>query len=149
MSDLKNILTIGALLVLTGCQTTGGGGGGEKLSFMINDGQCGQATEYARRNFSDSYLNFALGRIQLECLANRDIAIDYFKLAANAGYTPAAEQLVRLGVSPTMPAKPTVIYQPAPPTPPVRIIIQQPQNDNPNACIQDGGGVFCPNYRKR
>ena len=54
MSDFKNILTIGALLVLTGCQTTGGGGGGEKLSLMINDGQCGQATEYARRNFSDS-----------------------------------------------------------------------------------------------
>ena len=76
-------LAVATLLVLTGCQTTGGGG--EKLSSMINDGQCGQATEYARRNFSDSYLNFALGRIQLECLSNRDIAINYFKLAANAG----------------------------------------------------------------
>ena len=29
------------------------------------------------------------------------------------------------------------------------IIQQQPQMMNPSACIQDGGGTFCPNYRRR
>lgn len=29
---------------------------------------------------------------------------------------------------------------------PQQIIIQQ--QSNPNACIQDGGGIYCPNYRR-
>lgn len=28
---------------------------------------------------------------------------------------------------------------------PQQVIIQQ-QNNNPNACIQDGGGIYCPNH---
>jgi hypothetical protein len=31
---------------------------------------------------------------------------------------------------------------------PQQIIIQQQPMKNPNACIQDGGGIFCPNYRR-
>jgi hypothetical protein len=32
---------------------------------------------------------------------------------------------------------------------PQQIIIQQQQpTNNPNACIQDGGGIYCPNYRR-
>ena len=32
------------------------------------------------------------------------------------------------------------------PVQPQQIIIQQRPKDNPNACIQDGGGIYCPNH---
>jgi hypothetical protein len=40
-----------------------------------------------------------------------------------------------------------ISHQYSPPTQPQQIIIQQQQPiSNPNACIQDGGSVFCPNH---
>ena len=44
------------------------------------------------------------------------------------------------------PPAPRPTQQPQP-----QIIIQQPQPQimNPAACIQDGGGTYCPNYRRR
>lgn len=31
---------------------------------------------------------------------------------------------------------------------PQQMIIQQQPMNNPNACIQDGGGIYCPNYKR-
>jgi hypothetical protein len=107
-----------------------------------------------------------LGFIQLECKKNKKSAVDYFTISARENESLAIEKLISLGEA--LPAlnrnssNPSVYATPLPAPPPMPAIIQPqppriiilPQVQvqpmvNPNACIQDGGGVFCPNYNKR
>ena len=54
--------------------------------------------------------------------------------------------------APPMPSAPPPMPAIIQPQPPRIIILPQVQVQptmNPNACIQDGGAIFCPNYNRR
>ena len=118
----------------------------------IKRGDCKAAENYGRNNAANDGEHYlALGLVYFECYRKRKEGVEYLKLAAQNGNKNAVSALITLGEK--LPEPPKVIYkerivqQPQPQ--PQQIIIQQ-QAPAPNqilgACIQDGGGLFCPNH---
>jgi hypothetical protein len=123
---------------------------GKKLKELVEKKDCDGAERYAQNMAADDGKRYsALGGIELQCRRNRVAAIKYFKLGAINGDKHSISALIRLGEE--VPEPPKVIYkdrviESPPPTQPQEIIIQQQRMSNPNACIQDGGPIFCPNH---
>ena len=142
----------------------------EKINNFILQGKCSDAEAYARSYIQRPVMLTALGIISNDCRRNSTEAIGYFRLAAAENESVAIEFLNAMGVSYTNPrlansntSEPTQIIQSPPPhrlAPAPRprehnIILVQPQVAapvfvapmfNPSACIQDGGGTYCPNH---
>lgn len=143
----------------------------EQINKFITQGKCADAEVYARSYLQRPTMLTALGIISNDCRRNKTEAISYFRLAASENESVAIELLNGMGVSngnlkPSRPYEneaPQVIQGPPPHTlaPPPRpreanIIIVQPQyvapavivqpGFNAAACIQDGGGTYCPNH---
>jgi hypothetical protein len=148
---MRKVFAIGVIAMLSGCETMN-----DHPSMMNNfiaSGRCSDAEAYAYRNFREDYLDWMLGNVALHCRRDRQRAIEYYKAGArpNKQYSHlSVRSLIEMGEKPpeqttryiqTPSRQQTQQQQP-------QVIIQQPQ-PNPNACIQDGGGTFCPNYRKR
>jgi hypothetical protein len=149
---MKKLLICLSVLVLAGCETAS-----EQRQIVwkqILDGNCGSAESIAMQNFSGEYLNWWYGTIQLHCKKDRRKAIEFFRAGARANgqfSDLSVKALIELGEKPPEPttryiAVPVRQPQPQPQPQPQQIIIQQQPMDNPNACIQDGGGIFCPNH---
>ena len=142
--EMKNVIFILFILLLGGCETLITSSA--EVDALIAQDKCGQATNFAKKNFHGDYLNLMLGNIQLNCLGNKNIAIEHYKLAARGGSNAAAEALIRLGEKPP---EQTTRYVTTPASQPQQIIIQQQapvMMPNPNACMQDGGSLFCPKH---
>jgi len=135
----------------------------DEVSRKIGTGDCAGAETTARTNFHAPMIYTVLGFIQLECKKNKKSAIEYFTISARENESLAIEKLIGLGEAqpplnrnsrspsvyatplPTPPPMPAIIQ----PQPPRIIILPQVQVQpmmNPNACIQDGGPIFCPNH---
>ena len=135
----------------------------DEVSRKIGTGDCAGAEATARANFQAPMIYTVLGFIQLECKKNKKSAIDYFTISARENESLAIEKLISLGETPPPlnrnSRSPSVYATPLPAPPPMPAIIQpqppriiilpqvqvQPMM-NPNACIQDGGPIFCPNH---
>lgn len=137
----------------------------EEVNRLILAGKCSEAESKARLNVQPPVLDTILGLNELDCRGNKPAAINLLKIAAASGETVAIETLATLGVSvypphprPMQPPHRTTEEAPAPPpphimspmpqpktrliiVPPQPVIIIQPRN--PNACIQDGGTIYC------
>lgn len=99
------------------------------LSQKSDGALCLDYMNYPSANPYHSDREREMRRRGLDCWKYGDVAAA--RARADAGFRQNNEALMRQG-------QPQQTQQ---------IIIQQ--QANPNACIQDGGGVFCPNYRKR
>ena len=135
----------------------------DEVSRKIGTGDCAGAETTARANFQAPMIYTVLGFIQLECKKNKKSAVDYFTISARENESLAIEKLISLGEAPPPlnrnSRSPSVYATPLPAPPPMPAIIQpqlpriiilpqvqvQPMM-NPNACIQDGGPIFCPNH---
>lgn len=149
---MKKILIYLSILMLVGCETAS-----EHRQIMwkhILDGDCSKAEGHAYNNFRAEYLDWMLGTVQLHCRKNRSKAIEYFKAGARANSefsNLSVRALIELGEKPPEPTTRYIavpVQRPQPQPQPQQIIIQQQPMNNPNACIQDGGGIYCPNYRR-
>ena len=144
----------------------------DEANRLISIHDCAGAEVYARNNFPRPMVHTIFGMIQLDCRHDRKTAVEYLKMAARDNETIAIEMLMRIGentsefsrVNPdqsmqsqgdastlALPLPPphtfSTLPRPRPrPQPPQLIIIQQAFN--PAACIQDGGGTYCPFYRR-
>jgi hypothetical protein len=136
----------------------------EQISQKIGSGECSGAEVVARANFQAPILYTFLGLIQLDCRKNSKLAIDYFLISARQQESMAIDKLLNLGVSipqsenvSKFNPQSEVLLRPPPPvvldSPQVNLPVIQlnPQIQiqplmNPNACIQDGGAIFCPNH---
>ena len=142
----------------------------EQINKFITQGKCADAEVYARSYIQRPTMLTALGIISNDCRRNKTEAISYFRLAAAENESVAIELLSAMGVSYINPKHqnvyeseaPQVIHGPpphslAPPPRPreINIILVQPQIAAPvivqpafnaAACIQDGGGTYCPNH---
>jgi len=149
-------------------------GSTDDLNRLITVKDCAGAEVYARNNFQRPLSYTLIGLVQLDCRGDRRVAADYFKTAALENEIIAIEMLMKLGEP--LPAKaqarsnpndvnttqiiqsPQIIQGPPAHTMstlpqqrqrPAQIIIISPQPVfNPSACIQDGGGTYCPYYRR-
>ena len=135
----------------------------DEVSRKIGAGDCSGAETIARSNLLEPMLYTVLGFIQLDCRKNKKSAITYFMISAKQNESLAIDKLIDLGEIPPIVSqglRPTAIVPaPLPAPPPMPTIIQgppttiyvtpqiqvQPMN-NLNACIQDGGPIFCPNH---
>ncbi|WP_146185796.1 hypothetical protein [Limnohabitans sp. 2KL-1] len=148
---MKRLLIFISVFALMGCETAS-----EQRQVVwkhILDGNCTSAESYAMQNYTGEYLYWWYGTIQQHCRKNRSKAIEYFKAGAraNSEYSNlSVKALIELGEKPPEPTTRyiTVPVQRQPQPQPQQIIIQQQPMNNPNACIQDGGGIYCPNYRR-
>ena len=145
----------------------------EEVSRLISNRDCVSAEAYGRRNFQRPMLYTVLGMIQLDCKGEKKSALEYFKLAARENEFVAIEMLVKLGenasdISRVVPEQPaqaiesppmgvvlppahTLSRMPTQRSRPQPVIIVRPQPQYLivpiiNACIQDGGPIFCPRY---
>lgn len=142
----------------------------DQINNFINQGKCADAEVYARSYIQRPTMLTALGIISNDCRKNKQEAINYLRLAAAENESVAIELLNSMGVSYAAPRAsttysgdvPQVIQAPPPhtlsPAPRPRennIIFVQPQiaapvmvqpGFNASACIQDGGGTYCPNH---
>ena len=142
----------------------------DEANRLIASGDCIAADIYARRNFQRPMIDTLLGMIQLDCKFDKRSAIEYFKMAAREKETIAIEMLSSLGENTAefnsknsgvvkiyrndepisvLPLPPSHLLStlPQPRARPQPIIIIQPAF-NAAACIQDGGGTYCPYYRR-
>lgn len=118
---------------------------GEILKAYIQKRDCSGAENYARNMVAeDSERFFSLGIVYVGCYRKKEQGVEYLKYAAQKGNRHAVDVLIRLGEKP--PEPPKVIYQERIVQQPQQIIIQQQPEINNNACIQDGGGIYCPNH---
>lgn len=145
------LLILTSLGILVGCETFNDHP--TTMRNFISQNQCHEAEAYANRNFREDYLDWMLGNIALSCRKNRRAAIEYYKAGAraNSQYSNlSVRALIELGETPPTPII-KYVTNPAQPAVQQQIIIQQPQQQimNPNACIQDGGPIFCPKYPRR
>jgi hypothetical protein len=144
----------------------------EELNRLILARDCGGAEAYARTYFQPPVLHTLFGMISIDCKGNKQAAVEYFKMAARNNDSVAIEMLVRLGEAspdnritpppylnsygnqstPVMPPpKHSFSPMPQPRQLPQQVIIVSPQVIQPfnaAACIQDGGGTYCGNYRR-
>ena len=142
----------------------------EQINKFIVQGKCSDAEVYARSYIQRPTMLTALGIISNDCRRNKTEAIGYFRLAAAENESVAIEFLNSMGINYTNPQPPNnylieapqIIQSPPPhrlaPAPrprEVNIIMVQPQIAvpiivgpafNASACIQDGGGTYCPNH---
>ena len=149
-------------------------GNTDEVSRLISQKDCGAAEAYARGSFQRPLIYTMLGLIALDCKNQKAQAVEYFKMAARENETVALEMLVNLGeklvdakpkyaVPPgvyrapeqqeemTLPPSHTFSPMPQPRQPQRQIILIAPtviQPFNAAACIQDGGGTYCPYYRR-
>ena len=149
-------------------------GNTDEVSRLISQKDCGGAEAYARGSFQRPLIYTMLGLIALDCKNQKAQAVEYFKMAARENETVALEMLVNLGeklvdakpkygVPPgvyrapepqeemTLPPSHTFSPMPQPRQPQRQIILIAPtviQPFNAAACIQDGGGTYCPYYRR-
>jgi hypothetical protein len=133
-----------------------------QINQFIGAGRCGEAEALARNTVRPPLLHTILGLVELDCRKNRQAAINFLKLAAEQRETVAIETLNTLGVQVTatsrydVPSVRSVDPDPALPPPPhtmsplpqprQRVIVVPPPIvvvPNPNACIQDGGTIYC------
>jgi hypothetical protein len=145
---MEKIFLIFAVLLLSGCETMNDHP--KMMRGYITLGYCGDAEAYANRNFREEYLDWMLGNVALECRRDRQKAIQYYRAGAriNQKFSDLSiRALIELGEKPPEPST-RYISVPTPRPQPQQIIIQQQPMNNPNACIQDGGGIYCPNYRR-
>lgn len=150
---MKKFLIYLSVLLLVGCETAS-----EQRQIVwrqILDGNCGSAESLAMQDFSGEYLNWWYGTIQLHCRKDRRKAIEFFKAGARANgefSNLSVKALIELGETPPEPTTRYISVPTPTPTPqPQQIIIQQQapvMMPNPAACIQDGGGTYCPRYRR-
>ena len=142
----------------------------DEANRLIASGDCIGADIYARNNFQRPMVDTVLGMIQLDCKFDKKSAIEYFKVAARGKETIAVELLGSLGESTAefniknsgtvnrylndepnsaLPLPPSHLLStlPQPRARPQPVIIIQP-TFNAAACIQDGGGTYCPYYRR-
>ena len=143
---MKKISLIIFVLLLSGCEAMN-----DHPTIMrgfIQSGNCAEAERYAYSNFREDYLDWMLGNVALDCRRDRRRAIEYYKAGArpNTSYSHlSVRSLIELGEKPP---EQTTRYIATPTPQPQQIIIQQQAPaimPNPNACIQDGGSIFCPN----
>jgi hypothetical protein len=142
----------------------------EQINRFIVQGKCADAEIYARSYIQRPTMLTALGIISNDCRRNTTEAIGYFRLAAAENESVAIEFLNAMGVSYTNPqpknshaneslqiiqSPPPHRLAPAPRPRETNIILVQPQIAAPvivspmfnaAACIQDGGGTYCPNH---
>lgn len=137
----------------------------DEANRLISIGDCSGAETYARANVQRPIVYTVLGMVQLDCRRNKRAAIQYLKTAALEDESLAREMLIELGEIPpdrktATSAPPTAREYSLPQPPPYvspaqqqqreqqtqQVIIQQQPMLNPNACIQDGGSIFCPNH---
>jgi len=147
-------------------------GSTDELNRLITVKDCAGAEVYARNNFQRPLSYTLIGLVQLDCRGDKRVAADYFKTAALENETIAVEMLLKIGESLPAQNRPssntvttTQIIQspqiiqgppshtmstlPQPRQRPTQVIIIAPQPIfNPSACIQDGGGTYCPYYRR-
>ena len=147
-------------------------GSKDELNRLITVKDCAGAEVYARNNFQRPLSYTLIGLVQLDCRGDKRVAADYFKTAALENETIAVEMLLKIGESlPTQnrsssntvtttqiiqspqiiqgPPSHTMSTLPQPRQRPTQVIIIAPQPIfNPSACIQDGGGTYCPYYRR-
>jgi hypothetical protein len=147
-------------------------GSTDELNRLITVKDCAGAEVYARNNFQRPLSYTLIGLVQLDCRGDKRVAADYFKTAALENETIAVEMLLKIGESlPTQnrsssntvtttqiiqspqiiqgPPSHTMSTLPQPRQRPTQVIIIAPQPIfNPSACIQDGGGTYCPYYRR-
>jgi hypothetical protein len=132
------------------------------INQLISEGQCGEADGIARATVRPPLLHTVLGLVELDCRKNRQAAVNLLALAAEQRESVAIETLNSLGIqvsSATRPLEPSSIGRNsdyvAPPPPHTLSPLPQPRQrivvvpppviivPNPNACIQDGGSVYC------
>ncbi len=135
----------------------------DEANRLISKRDCSGAELYSRNNLQSPMIFTVLGMVQLDCRGNKREAVAYFKAAAKENEMLAIEQLMALGEIPPQPnsvnfdikAKDDPLPRPPPYISPKitqqkpesqQIIIQQPLPMILGACIQDGGGLFCPNH---
>jgi hypothetical protein len=135
----------------------------DEVSRRIGAGDCNGADLLARSSFQDPMLYTVLGIIQLDCRKNKKGAVDYFMISARQNESLAIDRLILLGEAPPQPklgilsSAADLVPLPAPPpmpssiqAPPMTILISPQVQVQPmmnlNACIQDGGPIFCPNH---
>jgi hypothetical protein len=135
-----------------------------EINRLISAGKCGDAEATARLSVRPPLLHTILGLVELDCRKNRQAAVNLLALAAVERESVAIETLNSLGIPVPPPSRladprawgsePDPILPPPPhtmsplPQPKTRVIVLPPPvivvpSVNPNACIQDGGNVFC------
>ena len=161
---MRHLILGGQLFLATACFAQAGSFRHlDEANRLISIGDCSGAEAYARANVQRPIVYTVLGMVQLDCRRNKKAAIQYLRTAALENESLATEMLIELGEKPpdlkaTTTPTPREYSMPQPP-PYVsqqrqqqeqqaqQIIIQQPPPMlNPNACIQDGGSIFCPNH---
>ena len=142
----KVILTLFVLL-LGGCETMNDHP--TMMRGFIQSGNCGEAEAYAYRNFREEYLDWMLGNVALQCRRDRQRAIEYYRAGArpNDKFSHlSVRSLIEMGEKPP---EQTTRYVTTPTPQPQQIIIQQQapvMMPKLNACMQDGGSLYCPNH---
>ena len=152
---MKKVFFLGVfILLIGGCGHMENRGA--ILTELLEKNDCKGAEKYVNNMVVDNQnqRTYFIGVVHLGCWKNRKRAVEYFKLGAQNGDQGAINTLIELGEP--VPERPKIIYIDrviaSPPSPPPQpqpqqiIIQQQPQMMNPAACIQDGGGTFCPNH---
>ncbi len=134
----------------------------DEINRKIESNDCAGAEIYTKSFVKPPVSYTALGLIYLDCFKNEKVGIEYLKIAAYQNETLAIEKLISLGEKPPKIDKKTDYkindreYQ-LPPMPErsnsvsqQQVIIQHkqylPSSNNLNACLQDGGALFCPNH---
>lgn len=137
-----------------------------KINHHISTKQCANAIELAQAGLVGAIRDTVFGFIYLDCFSQKEVAIKYFRMAAALGDPIATSKLQEFGINqiivqvdrgaprnseyiraesnppPYISIPPPVIKKGAP----VIIIPGSSTINNPNSCIQDGGGVYCPNH---
>lgn len=138
----------------------------DQIDSAINQKNCSAAVDLANTSLISPVRETALGFIYLDCYKIYKTAVVFFRSAAMAGDPISRNKLADLGVPitnsspapmlnkaensrPLISAPPPYIMVEPPRVPQrVPIIISTPPvlMPNPNACIQDGGSLYCPNH---
>ena len=150
---MKKFYLLFLILLLSGCETMNDHP--TMMRGFIQSGNCGEAEAYAYRNFREEYLDWMLGNVALHCRRDKNRAIQYYRAGArpNSTYSHlSVRALIEMGEKPPeQTTRYVTVPAPAPAAQPQQIIMQQRAPvilPNPAACIQDGGGTYCPRYRR-
>jgi hypothetical protein len=137
------------LLMLSGCATTAVQDI-EQIQRLSSQKNCQGSESIARQKFSGSDLLTVLSVIEIDCKNNIKTGIDLLKAAAREGNQKAIQVLVSLGETLPEPTRQLINQQQQQRR--QQLIIQQPQaqqqptGTHMKSCMQDGGGLYCPNH---